>query len=191
MQMYKAIFLDRDGTINVDKNYLYRQEDFEFLPGVIEALKKLKEAGYLLIIITNQSGIARGFYTEADFQKLNAWMKQKLENAGAGIDAVYYCPHHPNAQIEEYRIDCSCRKPKTGLFDQATKDFDIDLDVSYAIGDRLRDCSICMETNCHGFVVGHSESAETIVQIKSGVYRNIGYGTSLLECCNLITENRN
>ena len=142
MTTTKAIFLDRDGTINVEKDYLYRIEDFEFLPRVIDALKLLQSAGYLLIIITNQSGIARGYYKESDYEKLNAWMLKELKQKGINISAVYHCPHHPNAKIDKYRVNCSCRKPNKGLFEKAINDFNIDLSLSYSIGDKIRDCAI-------------------------------------------------
>ncbi|MCR5587732.1 MAG: HAD family hydrolase, partial [Lachnospiraceae bacterium] len=128
--MNKAVFLDRDGTINVEKNYLYKIEDFVFLPGVIEGLKLLQDAGFLLIIITNQSGIARGYYTEEDFKILNNWMLNKLAENGINITKVYYCPHLPDAKIEEYRRDCDCRKPKLGLFYRAIKEYNIDIGKS-------------------------------------------------------------
>lgn len=180
--MNKAIFLDRDGTINVDKGYIYQKKDFEFLPGAVEALKNFKQAGFVLIIITNQSGIARGYYTEEDFQTLNLWMNTVLKNAGAEVDGVYFCPHLPDAKISKYRMKCNCRKPKTGLFYQAVKDFDIDLSHSCAIGDRLRDCSICEESDCRGFIVGSTENYEVIKQIESGIFRNVKYKKNLLEC---------
>ena len=153
----KAIFLDRDGTINVDKGYVYKIEDFEFLPGAIEALRLLQEAGFILIIITNQSGIARGYYTKEDFERLNRWMLTELERHGVHIAAVYYCPHLPAEkgeniplELKKYRINCSCRKPKLELFEKAIRDFNIDLSQSFAIGDKPRDCTICEVTECRG-----------------------------------------
>ena len=139
----KAIFLDRDGTINVEKNYLYKIEDFEFLPGVIDGLKKLQDNGFLLVVVTNQSGIARGYYTEEDLKKLNEWMISTLEQSGIHISAIYYCPHHPEALNEKYRKKCDCRKPEIGLFLKAARDLDIDISKSYAIGDKIRDLQIC------------------------------------------------
>lgn len=153
-QMNKAVFLDRDGTINIDKGYLYKISDFEFLPGAVEGLRMLQDAGYLLIIITNQSGIGRGYYTEEDFMRLNDYMKEELKKSGVNISGVYYCPHLPDAEVERYRKICNCRKPATGLFERAVKDFDIDLSLSYAIGDKERDCSICLKSDCRGFLIG-------------------------------------
>lgn len=151
--MNKAVFLDRDGTINVDKAYLYQIEDFEYMPDVIEGLKKLQTAGYLLIIVTNQSGIARGFYTREDYKRLDRWMKGDLAKNGVYITASYYCPHHPQAVIVRYRTECDCRKPCTGMFIKAAADWDIDLSASYAIGDKPRDVAICRNTACRGILI--------------------------------------
>lgn len=186
--MSKAIFLDRDGTINVEKHYLYRREEFEFLPGVIDALRQLRSAGYLLIVITNQSGIARGYYTEADFLKLNDWMVGTLKELGIHIADVYYCPHLPDAALEKYRRDCECRKPKLGMYRQAVLEHDIDLSQSYAIGDKIRDCAICEATDCQGFLIGHNEKSEIIANVRIGAKPSIRYAEDLLECAKIIIE---
>lgn len=156
----KAIFLDRDGTINIDKHYLFRSEEFEFIPGVIEALKKLCDMDFILIIVTNQSGIARGYYTEDDLKRLNVWLQTTLKEKGIEINKILYCPHLPDAKIEKYRRTCSCRKPGVSLFLQAEKEFNIDMSQSYAIGDRMRDLSICWKSKCNGILVGESESGQ-------------------------------
>lgn len=180
--MKKAVFLDRDGTINVDKHYLYKIEDFELLPGTIEALKIIQEKGFMIIIITNQSGIARGKYSEDDFLKLTSFMIHMFEKEGIRINDVLYCPHLPDAKILDYKIDCDCRKPRLGLFNEAIQKWDIDLSSSFAIGDRLRDCSICLESDCKGYVIGNTVDAETIKKIDEGVYHNIEYRSTLIEC---------
>lgn len=177
--MNKAIFLDRDGTINVDKDYLSKIEDFEYLPGAIEGLKLLQDVGYKLIIITNQSGIARGYYTEDDFLKLNDWMIQDLKNCGVEISKVYYCPHHPEGIINKYRIDCDCRKPKLGMYQKAIVDFGIDLSKSWAIGDKIRDSEICQTTDCRGYLISNLEKIDIIDAVKQGIYRNIEYADDL------------
>lgn len=187
--MNKAVFLDRDGTINVEKNYLYRIEDFEFLPRSIEALKLLQNSGFKLIIITNQSGIARGYYSEADFLKLNGWMIAELAMHDVLIDKVYYCPHLPDAKDKEYRQDCECRKPRLGMFNQAIRDFNLDITQCFAIGDKLRDCSICDSTDCRGFLIGTSESQDIIDQIKSGLKHGIEYAQDLYEATQHILSN--
>lgn len=189
--MNKAIFLDRDGTINVEKNYLYKIEDFEFLPGVIEGLKLLQDAGFLLIIITNQSGIGRGFYTEKDFHILNKWMSEKLKENGVNITSVYYCPHLPDAAIEKYRIECDCRKPKLGMFNKAVKDYNIDLSQCYSIGDKIRDCAICNNSSCLGFLVGNNEKSAIIDDVMKGKFDRIQYASDLCAAAHVITDNIN
>lgn len=177
----KAVFLDRDGTINVEKGYLFRIEDFEFLPGAVEALKSVQDAGYKLIIITNQSGIARGYYTLQDFHRINNWMLETLEAKGVHINKVYFCPHHPEAAVPEFRIDCDCRKPKTGLYKEAVEEFDLEISECYAIGDKIRDCSICGSGGCHGFLIADNEKKEFIADVKAGRVTNVRYAACLNE----------
>ena len=178
----KAVFLDRDGTINVEKNYLYKIEDFEFIDGVLEALKKLSDAGFLLIIITNQSGIARGYYTEKDYEILNSWLLETLAKNGINIAASYFCPHLPDATVEKYRTICTCRKPNTGLFEQAVKDFNIDLSKSFAIGDKIRDLAICGKSECKGFLIGNNEKPEIIENACNGEFSNVVWKESMRDC---------
>jgi D-glycero-D-manno-heptose 1,7-bisphosphate phosphatase len=130
----KAVFLDRDGTLNVDKGYAHRIEDWEWLPGAVDAIAALKKAGFLVIVITNQAGIARGYYSGADVTRLHAWMNEELEKYGTRIDGFYYCPHHP-----EHGGECECRKPRPGMLFQARQDFDIDFSRSWLIGDKASD----------------------------------------------------
>lgn len=148
----KAVFLDRDGTINVDKNYLYKIDDWEFENGVIEALKILQNLGFKLIVISNQSGIERKYYTKEDANKIFKYMEEELKKENINISKSYYCPH--------YNQECECRKPKLGLFYQAQKDFDIDFSHSYAIGDKLRDLSICNKEKTVGFLLKSKEIIE-------------------------------
>lgn len=130
--MNKAVFLDRDGVINKDKGYVYRIEDFEFCEGVFETLRTFQDLGYLLIIVTNQSGIGRGYYREEDFQTLTSWMCQAFLHVNVTIDAVYHCPHAPE-------LGCSCRKPRSQMFEEAIQAFDIDVKRSWMIGDKPSD----------------------------------------------------
>lgn len=166
--MKKAVFLDRDGTINVDKNYLYQKEEFEFLPGAIEGMKKLQEAGYLLIIITNQSGIARGYYTKRQYEALEEWMLLQLEISGVHIAGVYYCPHLENAPVKEFAVACDCRKPKLGLFEKAIVENGIDVEHSVAIGDKMRDLEICKYYPVKGFLVYSKELSIGNISCLSG-----------------------
>lgn len=168
--MNKAVFLDRDGTINVEKNYLYKIEDFEFIQGVPEAIKLLNDAGYLVIVITNQAGIARGYYTEEDMHKLHRYINQELIKYGAHIDAYYFCPHHPVHGIGEYKKDCNCRKPKTGMLEAAIKDFDIDVSKSYMFGDKEWDVEAGERMGVLGFRVDDHEN-ELLQKVKTIVER--------------------
>lgn len=186
--MNKAVFLDRDGTINVEKNYLHKIEDFEFLPGVIDGLKLLQDAGYILVIVINQSGIGRGYYTEEDFHALNEWMLRKLKEKGVVISKVYYCPHLPDAKVEKYRINCDCRKPKLGMYETAIEEFCIDLTQSWAIGDKIRDFAICEKNGCRGFLIGNSEKESIINPIKSSIEKGIRYAVDLWQAANTIVE---
>lgn len=135
----KAAFIDRDGVINEERAFVHRAEDFAFLQGAVEALRDLKAAGYLLVVITNQSGIARGLYSEADYLKLTAHVRARLQAAGVTLDAVEYCPHLADAPVERYRLDCFCRKPKPGMLNRAIEALDIDPAASFLVGDRLSD----------------------------------------------------
>lgn len=161
----KAVFLDRDGTINVDKNYVYKIEDFEFLPGIIEALKLFQKKGYKLFIITNQSGIARGYYTEEKFNKLNSWMLNEFEKNSIQIEKVYYCPHLPDAEVLKYKKNCDCRKPNLELFYKAVEEFNIDLNQSIAIGDKGRDIAISKISQCKGYLVDTNSMDKSLLKI--------------------------
>lgn len=134
-----VIFLDRDGTINEEVHYLHRPEDLKVLPGVPQAVRRFHEAGYLVVVITNQAGIGRGYYTEKDLEILNEYLNQVLAEEQAHIDGFYFCPHHPEHGIGEYKKACRCRKPDIGMFEQAQKDFPVDKSRSYMIGDKLID----------------------------------------------------
>ena len=137
--MNKALFLDRDGVINNDLGYVHKREDVIFLPGIFELVKKAKSLNYLVVIVTNQAGIGRGYFTVAQFNKLTEWMKNKfLENDGF-IDAVYYCPYHPTEGIGNYKIDSPLRKPYPGMIHKAALDLDINLSDSIMVGDNLTD----------------------------------------------------
>ena len=135
----KTVFLDRDGTINVEKNYLYRPEEFEFIPKVPEAIARLNNAGYQVIVVSNQAGVARGYYSEDDVIKLHQYVNEQLSKYKAHIDGFYYCPHHPDAGIGKYKMKCHCRKPEKGLFEKACEDFDVNIEDSWMIGDNIGD----------------------------------------------------
>ncbi len=134
----KFVLLDRDGVINIEKSYLHKIEDFEYEKNVVEGLLKLRDLGYRFAIITNQAGIARGYYTEEDYLKLQSFIEDDLFKKGIKIEKSYFCPHHPNV-TGKYGIECDCRKPNTGNFELAIKEFDIDVKNSFMIGDKITD----------------------------------------------------
>lgn len=137
--MDKIVFLDRDGTLNEEVNYLHRPEDLRLLPGVEEGLAQLKRQGFKLVVVTNQAGVARGYYTEEDVAALHCYLNSLLEKKKARIDHFFYCPHHPEHGIPQYRKTCRCRKPDTGMLEMAEEFYDIDKCHSYMIGDKLLD----------------------------------------------------
>ena len=139
----KAVFLDRDGTINEDLNYVYKVEDFHLLSGAAKAIKLLNDSGWLVIVVSNQSSVARNYCAVQDIDKVNSFMVELLSRQGARLDGIYFCPHLNQPELAggnpEYLIDCACRKPKTGMILQACSDFEIDLADSWVIGDSDKD----------------------------------------------------
>jgi len=134
--MKKALFLDRDGTINIDKGYVYKPEDFVFIDGIIDAIRTYNQNGYVVVVISNQAGIARGYYSEEDVIVLHKYVDTLLLKSNARVDKWYYCPHHPEFGIGKYKINCNCRKPKTGLLELAISEFNIDVKQSILVGDK-------------------------------------------------------
>ncbi len=153
-QNKRAVFLDRDGTIIVDKEYMHKIEDLEFIPGAIEAVKKLNHAGYIVVVVTSQSGIGRGYFSETDYHKFNQHFLEHLSKNGAKIDSVHYCPHHPTKAKGEYLKDCECRKPKAGMIFQAKKLHNLeDLSNCWAIGDKTSDAKMGENAGCKSIIV--------------------------------------
>lgn len=150
--MKKVIFLDRDGVINVDVNYLYRIEDLTFMPGALEALALAVRAGYELIVVTNQSGVARGYYTEDDVKKLHTYMGKKMEEQGAPVLQFYYCPHHEKGTVPAYTMVCDCRKPEPGMILKAMEDYSIDRAKSFMIGDKPSDVEAAHRAGLDGYL---------------------------------------
>ena len=156
----RAVFLDRDGTINVEKNYLHKIEDFEFIPGSPEAIKKLKDAGFLVIVVSNQAGIGRGYFDEEAVTKLHQHIQDELAAIGTAIDAFYFCPHHPEEGLGDYKVACDCRKGSPGMLLQAARDHDIDLEKSFMVGDKLADIEAGKRAGCKSILVltGYGEA---------------------------------
>lgn len=150
--MNKAVFFDRDGVLNIDTINLYKIEDWVWIDGAREAIKFCNDNGWLAIIITNQSGIARGLFTEDDVDKLHNFVQAELKKVGAHLDGIYICPHHVEGKVEPYNIECDCRKPKPGMILQACKDFNIDPKISYMIGDKQRDVDAGLNAGCKGYL---------------------------------------
>ena len=158
METKPAVFLDRDGVLTEEKSYVTSVKDLAVFPYARECVEKIHEKGYYAIVVTNQSGIARGLFTEEQLLEMNQYLTEET-----GVDAVYYCPHHPEGKVEMYRKLCSCRKPGTGLFEAACRDFEIDMEHSYMAGDRAGD-----------ILAGKGAGLRTIL-LESG------YGTARLE----------
>ncbi len=164
-----AVFLDRDGTLNVEKDYLIDPVEFEFIPGAPQALKELQDAGYLLVVVTNQSGVARGLFSLEEVVRLNQYMERQLADYGVRLAGIYCCPHHPTAGEGEYRQVCSCRKGAPGLLLQAAAELSIELARSYMIGDKEAD-----------ILAGKSAGCKKSFLVKTG------YGATSLESARLL-----
>ena len=135
----KAVFLDRDGVINEERGYVHKADDFALLPGVVAAIRQLRSNGLKVIVVTNQSGIARGFFDVAAVDNLHRHLHRILAAEGTQVDGIYYCPHHPDGTVTEFAVACDCRKPMPGLFLRAASELKLDLRASYLVGDKLSD----------------------------------------------------
>ncbi len=184
--MKKCIFLDRDGNINVEKDYLHRVEDFEFEEGALEAIKIFSESEYLIVVVTNQSGVARGYYSEEDVKTLHDYLDRRVRETGGRVDGYYYCPHHPEKGIGDYKKDCGCRKPEPGMFLEAKRDLDIDFENSIMVGDKMSDVEAGRRLGMRGILVrtGHGKSEE----VKAG--RDVEVYDSLYHFSQIFKEER-
>ncbi|MBA7580703.1 D-glycero-alpha-D-manno-heptose-1,7-bisphosphate 7-phosphatase [subsurface metagenome] len=152
--MNKAVFLDRDGVITKEPPYYaYKIDQLVLIPKSAEAIRLLNKNGVKVIVVSNQSGVARGYYQEKDIKIYNDEMQKKLEEKNAYIDAIYYCPHYPEATIKKYRIDCDCRKPKPGMLKRAERDLNLDLKCSFLIGDKTSDIEAGYRAGCKTILV--------------------------------------
>ncbi len=147
-----AVFFDRDGVLNHDDGYTYRINDFRWTSGAISAIKKCNDRGWFVIVVTNQSGVARGLYDEVAIKDLHEWMQEELKTKGAHIDAFYYCPHHPEGVITEFSISCGCRKPEPGMLVKAFSEWPIDISRSALIGDKQSDIDAAGRVGIEGFL---------------------------------------
>lgn len=181
-QIVRAVFIDRDGTLNVEKDYLYRIEEFEFVDGAVEALRLLNQAGFFVVVVTNQSGIARGYYTEEDLAVLHRHVQSLFADEGVRVDAWYYCPHHPEGQ-GVYRQDCICRKPLPGMLLQAAVEHGIDLTKSWMIGDKLVDVEAGLAAGCRPMLVGTGYGKS----VSDSLPASVPFCGDILEAAKLIT----
>ena len=172
--MRRAVFLDRDGTINVEKDYLYRIVDFEFIDGSVEAIRLLNEAGFWVVVVSNQSGVARGYYSENDVELLHRYIAAELEKSAARVDAWLFCPHHPDGH-GSYSRPCDCRKPLPGMLIEAARRYQIALDSSIMIGDKLVDIEAGNAAGCRSILVrtGYGSDHENLVPSTAKVYDNL------------------
>jgi len=187
MQMKRpAVFIDRDGTISEEVGYVNHPSRFRVFPYSAEAIRILNDNGWLAILITNQAGVARGYFPEEMIASVHDRLKSDLENAQ--LDAIYYCAHHPSVGEPPYRFDCDCRKPKTGLIDYAAKDFEIDLETSWMVGDRYSDVELARNAGLHSaFVLSGYGRGEWEYQRNAWKHQPDFVCENLLEAVNRIT----
>ena len=180
--MRRAVFLDRDGTINVDHGFVSRLDELDFMPGAVEALSLLAGAGFVLVVVTNQSGVARGYFTECDVRAFHDEMNRRLGEKGVRIDRFYYCPHHVDGEVPRYRRRCGCRKPGDALYRQAIADLDIDPRCSFAIGDKPTDLEPAVALGATGVLVCDADPRPASL-VGVGGY---GKASSLLDAVRLV-----
>ncbi|MDE3156541.1 MAG: HAD family hydrolase [Acidobacteriota bacterium] len=157
-----AVFLDRDGTLIHEVGYLDRLDRIEFFPWSVDAVRLLNRAGFRVIVVTNQAGVARGFFDEAFLAEAHRHIDDRLRAGQALVDAFYYCPHHPEGRVERYRVACECRKPKTGMMRAAAESLDLDLARSFVVGDRWGDVQMAQAAGSRGILVrtGYGQTEE-------------------------------
>jgi len=148
-----AVFIDRDGTINEQMGYINHASRFILLPGTVEAIRLINESGYLAIVVSNQSGVARGYYPIELVEQVHEYMVSQLGRGGATVDGIFFCPHHPNGKVMEYSIACDCRKPNSGLIERACRQFDVDMDSSFVVGDQCKDIELAARCGVRGILV--------------------------------------
>jgi D-glycero-D-manno-heptose 1,7-bisphosphate phosphatase len=184
-----ALFMDRDGTLSEEVGYVNHPSRFRVFPYSAEAIKLLNDNGWLAILVTNQAGVARGYFAEEVIVKVHEQLTRALENAAAKLDAIYYCAHHPSVGEPPYRLDCDCRKPKTGLIDRAARDFEIDLERSWMVGDRYGDIELAQNAGLHSaFVLSGYGRGEWEYQRDSWKLEPEVVGETLLDVARIVIE---
>ncbi len=167
--MARAVFLDRDGTINFETEFLHRPEEFHFITGAPQAIRLFNEAGFRVIVVTNQSGIARGYYDEEAVRSLHRYVDGELRRFGAIIDAYYFCPHHPEYSGDDDGKACRCRKPEAGMLFRAAAEYSLDLAASYMIGDKISDVRAGLNAGCRPILVRTGYGAAEAPLLPHGV----------------------
>ena len=173
--MERVIFLDRDGTLNEEVHYLHKKEDLRLIEGAADALCRFRKSGYRLVVVTNQAGVARGYYQEEDVKLLHEYMNEILRPLGAEIDCFFYCPHHPEHGIGAYKKNCSCRKPDIGMFEQAEQYFQVDKAHSWMIGDKLIDVEAGKRFGVSTVLVGTGYGAKVHQELTGQERRKLPY----------------
>lgn len=186
-----AVFIDRDGTINEQMGYINHVSRFVLLAGAAEAIRLLNMHQYLTIIVSNQSGVARGYFPIELVDEVHAHMRALLEKENAGVDGIYFCPHHPRGIVPEYSIRCNCRKPGTGLIEMACDTFAIDMTNSYVIGDRCTDIELAHRSNLKGILVTTGYGLGEVDHVlPHSPFKPVSVARDLLHAVRLIIENR-
>lgn len=163
----RALFLDRDGVINVNHGYVHSADQTEWVPGIFELCRAGIDAGYDLIVVTNQAGIARGYYAKEEFLEYTRWVHEQFESRGIQIAATYYCPHHPEFGVGEFKVACGCRKPRPGMILAASRDFSIDLSASILVGDMQTDMEAAATAGVGTSLLVHGSLSELIAKVRA------------------------
>jgi len=196
--MQQAVFIDRDGVITRDPpHFAHRPDQMQFNNGSIEAIKRLNKNNFKVVVVSNQSGIAYGYFIEQEADRFHRLMTEELALYNAKIDAIYYCPHHPNAKVKRYRLNCDCRKPHTGMFEKAAKELNIDLKNSFMVGDRKTDIDAGNASGCKTILVltGHGleefrNNTINYNHVASNLLRAVDYILHFSKTINIITNRK-
>ncbi len=184
----RAVFLDRDGTINEELGYLSDVDELRLIEGAPTAIARLNQRTFKVVVVTNQAGVARGYFTEGCVQHIHAVMQQRLQHEQAYVDAFYYCPHHPTEGIGSYKIECNCRKPKPGMLKAAAREFRIDLSHSFIVGDQLSDLAAGHAVGCRGVLVQTGFGYESQKALANYPFQPDFIAADILEACRWILQ---
>jgi D-glycero-D-manno-heptose 1,7-bisphosphate phosphatase len=184
-----AVFLDRDGTINEEVNFVKSVEELKLIPCAARAINRMNDLDLRTIVLSNQSGIARGFFTEKELNEINTRLLKLLKIENATIDSIYYCPHHPEGVVKEFAINCDCRKPKTGMILKAAKEFNINVEKSFVIGDMMRDLECGKNAGTKNILVLTGKGRETLNEIKTNSFQPDFIAHDLIDAVKYIENN--